>query len=186
MRTLRTTRPTPPPPAAGLLAAALASVVLAGCGSEAPAEPAAAEQASAITIEDPWVRATEGSEDTSMTAAFMLLDNDGEEAVELVGASTDVAGRTELHEMAEVDGEMVMRQIEGGLTLESGRGQLLQPGGNHIMLMEVTDELKAGDEVTFVLEFADGSTIEVTAPVKPFTEETGHYHEPGTPENHEH
>jgi copper(I)-binding protein len=88
--------------------------------------------------------------------------------------------------MVEVDGEMVMQEKEGGLVLDAGRGQLLQPGGTHVMLMGLTEELAAGDEVTLTLEFEDGSTSELTVPVKVFTEETGHYHEPGTPENHEH
>ena len=121
-----------------------------------------------------------------MTAAFMMVTNEGEQEVTLVGADTEVAGMVEIHEMTEVDGEMVMQAIEGGLVLAPGRGQMLQPGGNHIMLMEMRQALAPGDEVALTLEFSDGSSKELTVPVKPFTEETGHYHEPGTDENHSH
>ena len=51
------------------------------------------------------------------------------------------------------------------------------------MLMGVTTELAPGDEVDLALELSDGSTQELTVPVKEFTEEEGHYHEPGTDED---
>ena len=162
---------------------------LSACGDDEPAaepgtEQTAAQEASAsVTVEDPWVRATEGAEDTTMTAAFMVLDNAGSADVSLTGAHTDVAGRTELHEMVMQDGKSAMQAIEGGLELTAGKGQLLQPGGTHVMLMDVAQPLAPGDEVELVLEFSDGSEQTVTAPVKAFTEEEGHYHAPGTPEH---
>lgn len=164
-----------------------AALVLSACGSDgSDKEEPAADAASSVTVTDPWVRATEGSKDTSMTAAFMVLENEGDADVTLVGAQTDVAGKTEVHEMVEMDGEMMMQAIEGGLVLKVGRGQVLQPGGTHIMLMEVGDALAPGDEVALTLKFDDGSTKDLTVPVKPFTEETGHYHAPGTDPNHSH
>lgn len=169
-------------------AAALTLVLAAGlsaCGSEAD-EPDAAPQAPAadsLVVEDPWVRGTDGAEDATMTAAFMVLDNEGDEELTLVGASTDVAKTVELHEMAMVDGASVMQEIDGGITLAPGKGQLLQPGGMHVMLMGLTGPLEAGTEVDLVLELSDGSTLDVTAPVKAFTEEEEHYHAPGTAEH---
>jgi len=163
---------------------AIALALLLGTGLVACGEDSAdsaesggsAEAADSLVVTDPWVRATIGSEDATMTAAFMTLDNDGDEAVTLTGASAEFAGRAELHEMAAVDGEMGMRKIDE-LILEPGRGQLLQPGGHHVMLMELDGELAAGDEVELVLELSDGSEVTVTAPVKEFTEEAGHYHD---------
>ena len=162
---------------------------LAACGDDSADRDTSSSAASAqraadvVKVTDPWVRATEGAKDTSMTAAFMVLDNEGSEDVQLVGASAGIAGRTELHEMAMQDGKSVMQKIEGGLELRAGSGQLLQPGGNHVMLMDVAAPVAAGDEVEVVLEFSDGSTTSVQAPVKAFTEEKGHYHAPGTPEH---
>jgi len=51
------------------------------------------------------------------------------------------------------------------------------------MLMGLTGELAAGgEEIACTLEFDDGQTIELVAPVKEFTEEqdTYHTHAPGT------
>lgn len=171
----------------------LSGLALTACGDDstraaADAAPAAAEAGpgTVLTVEDPWVRATSGTDDPSMTAAFMVLDNEGEEEVVVTGASSPVAPMVQLHETTMVDGASVMREIDGGIALPPGRGQLLQPGGTHVMLMGLTDELAAGDEVELVLELGDGSSVEVTAPVKVFTEEAEHYHAPGTSEEHGH
>lgn len=195
----RTTRTTPARGRVRRLvpAAALALALGAGlpsCGDEEPTDSTGStgstasettEQAGSVTVGDPWVRATVGAEDTSMSAAFMTIDNDGEQDVTLVGASTEVAAMVELHEMSMVDGAMAMQVMPDGLVVAAGRGKVLEPGGYHVMLMDLQGELAAGDEVELTLEFSDGSEQALTAPVKEFTEEEGHYHEPGTGE-HDH
>lgn len=172
-------------------AAALALALGAGlvaCGDEEPADASsstAVEASAEITVGDPWVRATTGAEDPTMSAAFMTIDNAGDADVTLTGASTDVAGTVEIHEMSMVDGAMAMSVMDDGLVIEAGRGKVLEPSGYHVMLMDVQRELAAGDEVDLTLEFSDGTTESLTVPVKEFTEEEGHYHEPGTGE-HDH
>jgi periplasmic copper chaperone A len=159
------------------------TAALTGCGSTtATATDDTAD--SAVVVSDAWVRATAGAEDPSKTGAFMALDNEGTEDVALTGASSPVAGMVELHEMAMVDGAMVMRKIDGGIEIEAGYGQVLMPGGNHVMLMGLTEELAPGDEVELVLEFSDGTSEQLTVPVKEFTEEEGHYHETDEPHSH--
>lgn len=189
MHALSTTRTTRPAlRTLGLAATALVlTATLAACGEEVAEDPAAVGTAaaatsaeSAVVVGDPWVRATRGAEDTSVTGAFMTLDNPGTEPVALVSASSSVAGMTELHEMAMVDGEMLMQAVEDGIVLEPGRGKVLEPGGFHVMLMGLRDRLAPGDEVDLSLSFSDGSTQDLVVPVKAFTEEEGHYHAPGT------
>ena len=75
----------------------------------------------------------------------------------------------ELHETVENEsGAMIMREIEGGFVIPAGETLDLVPGGNHIMLMDLTDPLAAGEEVTFTLTFSDDSSYEFTAPVKDY------------------
>lgn len=162
---------------ASAITVAVTSLALLGaCGEDAADETTATAEAS-VVVSDGWVRATEGTDDPSMTGAFMQLKNDGDAQATLVGASAEVAGMAEIHEMVMKDGAMVMQKIEGGLEIPAGEVVVLQPGGNHVMLMMLKDELAPGDEVTLTLEFADGATEELTLPVKAFTEEEGHYHE---------
>lgn len=154
----------------GAVLAAVA-LVLAGCGTTAGGSPddagGAAEPAGQnVTLSDGWVKAA-GS---GMSAAFGELTNAGPDDVTVVSATTEASSMLELHETVENEsGEMIMREIEGGFVIPA-RGTLgLEPGGSHIMLMDLTDPLEAGEEVTFTLTFADDSTYEFTAPVKDYS-----------------
>lgn len=151
---------------------------LAGCGT---AEEESAADAGKVSVADTWVRATTGTQDPSMTAAFMSVTNAGNVDVRLVGATSPAARTVEVHTMVMQDGKMVMRELEGGLEVEAGSHAHLRPGGNHLMLMGLMKPLAAGDEVALTLEFSDGTEQVLTAPVKEFTEEEDHYDPSGSP-----
>jgi copper(I)-binding protein len=155
---------------AGTLGFALAFALTACAGDPSPAATTAAvaagQQAAALTITDPWVKAA----DSGMTAAFGTLTNDGDTDVRIVSASTPVASSVELHEMATNDaGQMVMRPKEGGFDIPAGGTHQLAPGGDHLMLMNVTTAVKPGDLVTVTLTAEDGSTVDFTAPARSFS-----------------
>jgi copper(I)-binding protein len=167
-----------------LLTATLAVAIpmlLSACGSvEKPATQAAATTPS-VLVEDAWVRATVGAKDTSMTAAFMSLTNPGNADIKLTSATSPVAGMVQLHEMAMKDGKMVMQEKTGGVNVPATSHAHLSPGGDHVMLMGLKQQLKPGDEVPLTLTFSDGTKHDLTVPVKAFTEEQEHYHPTPTP-----
>ncbi len=140
-----------------------AALFMAAC---APAESEVEDHTGHITVLNAYVRATDemsvGMDGSLMTGAFMEITNNHDEAVTLTGGSSDVASIVQVHEV--VDG--IMREKEGGVEIQGGATSTLKPGGNHLMLMGLTRELKAGDEVTFTLTFSDGHQVDVTAPVK--------------------
>jgi copper(I)-binding protein len=65
---------------------------------------------------------------------------------------------------------MKMRAVAGGLDLPAGKTVELKPGGYHVMLMDLKQQLKEGDSVpvTLVFEGKDGrkESVELKAPVK--------------------
>ena len=145
-------------------------LALAGCGTAppaaAPTTPPAptTSSAAALTVRDPWVKTAE----TGTTAAFgILVNSSGEELVVVSGSST-TATKTELHEIATVDGKMQMRPKEGGFVIPAGGTHELEPGGDHIMLLDITTPLKPGDQVTITLALDDGRTTTFTAVGKDF------------------
>lgn len=159
----------------GLCVIALAGLALVGC-SGSPEQPS---QATGIIVESPWVRTTDDATDSSMTALFVTLTNPTATDITLQSADcSSVAGMTQIHEMVEVDGQMVMQEAEAGAVVPKESHLHLTPGGTHVMLMGLKTELPAGDEVSCSLEFDNGQSIELTAPVKVFTEEEDHYHTP--------
>ncbi|MEV0003692.1 copper chaperone PCu(A)C [Micromonospora sp. NPDC050980] len=156
---------------AALIGAALLAVTVAGCGSaDDSTTPAATTSASAsaaagvLGVVDPWVKAA----DKGMTAAFGTLVNDGDADVTITGAATEVSPM-ELHEMTMQDGKMVMQPKQGGIVVKAHSRATLEPGGDHLMLMNIARPVKAGDELSFTLTFADGRTQTFSAVAKPFT-----------------
>ncbi|MGC4746739.1 copper chaperone PCu(A)C [Micromonospora sp. DT201] len=159
--------------AAVIATAVLLAAGVAACGSSedspsAAPSPSAVASAGATTgvvgIRDPWVKAA----DKGMTAAFGTLVNDADTDVTITGASTEVSPM-ELHEMAMKDGKMVMQAKPGGIVIKAKSTHVLEPGGDHLMLMEVKQPVRAGDELTFTLTFTDGRTQTFSAVAKPFT-----------------
>jgi copper(I)-binding protein len=145
------------------VAAALA-LTLAACGSSGSGSGATTTPAPGVTASDAWVKAVDGG----MTAAFLTLTNSSGKDVTLVKVATPAAGMVELHEMAMQDGQMVMQPKAGGIPVKAGGTATLEPGGDHIMLMELTGPVEVGDDVALTLTFDDGATLEVTAPAKEF------------------
>jgi len=116
-----------------------------------------------IVVDSPWVR--EAPPGTSVSAAYMTLKNQGDEAAEVVGVSAREYARAELHETVHEGDNAGMRAVNS-LTIPAGERISLEPGGLHLMLHEPDSRLEAGDWVTLMLTFDDGQLLEVTAPVK--------------------
>ncbi|MBA4025838.1 MAG: hypothetical protein C0482_26120 [Gordonia sp.] len=153
-------------------AAALCVTALVACGDSGET----ATQADSITVSDQWVKAA----DSGMTAAFGQLANTGDSQVHLVSVSSPASGYMEIHEMATSDsGGMVMREKEGGLVIPAKGSHSLDPGGDHLMFMDITAPVTAGQTVDLTFTFEDGSTKDVEAQVRDFSGNEENY-DPGT------
>ncbi|PDP88203.1 hypothetical protein CQJ94_06835 [Glycomyces fuscus] len=168
-------------------------LLLTACGGSAeegaaPAREAgetAATAADAFSVSDPWVKAVTAEE--GMTGVFGVMANDSDEEITVVSADNDAAGMVELHEVVSEGTDATMREKEGGFPIPAGGSSTLEPGGDHIMLMELTEDLEPGAEATVTVEFSDGSTAEFTAAVKEYAganEEYGGDAEGGHGEEH--
>ena len=115
-----------------------------------------------VTVKDAWVRATVAQQ--KATGAFMQLQS--AQDAKLISAQSPVAGVVEVHEMAMDGGVMKMRAVPS-LALPAGKAVDLNPGGYHVMLMDLKGQVKDGDTVpvTLVVEGKDGKrqTLEVKA-----------------------
>ncbi|MFK3679079.1 copper chaperone PCu(A)C [Microbacterium sp. NPDC090218] len=146
---------------------AVSVLALTGCTPEkAPAATESRPAGEVVTIDDAWVKSAE----EGMSAAFGTLLNSGDEDVTVVSVTSEASTMLELHETVENEaGEMVMREIEGGFVIPAGGRLALEPGANHIMMMDLTGPLAAGTDVSFTLTFSDDSTYEFSAPVKDYS-----------------
>ena len=117
--------------------------------------------APSVEVSDAVCRPTPNGRD--LTGCYMTLAAATDDR--LVSVSTDAAGKAELHEMSTAGGVMTMAEMTDGLPLPAGEVTALQPGGNHIMLMQVTAPLAEGDTVDLALTFADAAPVTVSARV---------------------
>ena len=140
-------------------------------------------QAAGLTITDPWTKATE----EGMTGSFGMLENSSDQDLHIVGVRSELGETVELHEMVSgEDGQMVMQQSPDGFTVPAGGSFELAPGGNHVMFLGLTDPIEPGEDVTYDLELEDGSTLEVTSVVRPFTGANESYHGGESHESEDH
>lgn len=113
-------------------------------------DKAADEQA--LEFNDSYVTAKPA--DKNMTSVFGTLHNTTDKDITITKVKGDIDGaKYELHEV-NADGEM---QEITSLTIPAGEDSVLEPGGNHIMIMEVSDEIAAGDSLSFTLVDEDGN-----------------------------
>ena len=109
-----------------------------------------------------------------VAGGFMTITNRGSDDDRLIGAASDAAGRMEIHEMT-MDGDvMKMRELENGLTVPAGQTVTLQPGGFHVMFMDLAGPLIEGKSVAVTLTFEQSGEIEVIMPIMARKVRSGH------------
>ena len=118
---------------------------------------------SSIAVQQPWARATPASATTG--AVYMTLNNKTGSADRLIGASSDVADKLQIHEMKVVNGVMQMRQLDNGLPIPAGGSVVLEPSSYHFMLIGLKKPLTPGETFPLTLTFQKAGNISVTVPV---------------------
>lgn len=132
---------------------ALAAVLLSACA------PAAKD----VEVSDVWARTGMAG---GNSAVYMVLVNGTDMHQELLFATSDVAEAVELHESkVGENGEMQMIP-QASVPLEAGAKVEFKPGGLHVMLIGLKQELKAGDEFEVTLHFKDHADITLKVIVK--------------------
>jgi len=128
-----------------------------------------------VQVQEPWVRATVKGQQA--TGAFMKLT--ASSPMRLIQAQSPVAGVVEIHEM-KMDKDVMRMSAIAGLDLLPGRAVDLKPGGYHVMLMQLKQEIKEGDSVpiTLIFENKDGKkeTLAINAPTRALGQGMKHKH----------
>ena len=125
------------------------------------AGPVAAHAADGpITIAHPWLRATPRT--APVAGGYATITNTGTEPDTLLSASLPMAAQGQVHTMTMKNGVMEMRRLEDGLPLAPGATVTLRPGGDHLMFVQPTSQLKEGESVPGTLTFKKAGTIPVT------------------------
>jgi copper(I)-binding protein len=103
---------------------------------------------------------------TSVGAGYLTITNKGKEPDKLVTLSSKFSDNVQIHEMKMKNNIMSMKQIKAGLIIPAGETVTLQPGGTHLMFMNLQHQLIEGKVMSVTLNFEKAGTIEVKFPVK--------------------
>jgi periplasmic copper chaperone A len=112
-----------------------------------------------LEIKHPWARAT--PKGAAVAGGYMTITNKGTIADRLVGFSSPVAGRFEIHEMKTEDGVMKMRHLPKGIEIKPGQTLELKPGSYHLMFMELKQPFEKDQRVKGTLVFEKAGKLEI-------------------------
>lgn len=116
-----------------------------------------------VRVDDPWVR--EAPPGVGVAAGYLRIHNAAAQPVMLIGADSPQFQRIEFHESTVRDGMSSMRRLER-IEIPAGETAALAPGGRHLMLFGEPPLPRAGESVSLILHFADGTVLEVQAPLR--------------------
>ncbi|MGV0810484.1 copper chaperone PCu(A)C [Mycolicibacterium boenickei] len=138
------------------------------------------KMADTVKVSEQWASAADGG----MTAVFGTVTNTGHHDARIVSATSPAAGTVELHEVVgDGTGSKTMRPKDDGFAIPAGGTHELAPGGDHLMLMNLTAPLQPGADVPVTVVFEDGSSLPVTAQVRDFAGGNENY-QPQSPHGH--
>ena len=143
---------------------AMAAVVL--LAAIAMISPVKAQSGDSLRIADAYVRSSGST--AQAAAAFMTLQNASTGADRLLAASTSVAGAVELHTVIK-EGEVMRMRAVTAIDVPAGQTVTLQPGGLHVMLMDLRRPLTPGESIDVTLVFEKAGRRIVSMPVRALT-----------------
>lgn len=118
---------------------------------------------SALTVRDTWARQAAAGENS---AIYFILENRSKTDVRLTGVDCPFAEMAQVHE-TKMDGNTAsMKPVEGGVPAAAGAQVVFQPGGLHLMLMNLRQPLEAGQSADCTLTFENAGPLAITAEVR--------------------
>ncbi len=120
---------------------------------------AADYKAGALTISDPWSRATPKGAQTAI--GYMTIRNDGPSPERLVGGSIESADHFQLHAM-KMEGDVAKMNELHDIEIKRGQRLEFKPGGSHVMFVGLKHQLAKGEHIkgTLVFEHAGAVSVE--------------------------
>jgi copper(I)-binding protein len=115
--------------------------------------------AGSLTIAHPWTRTAPAA--APVAGGYVSITNNGTEPDRLIGGSSPVAQRVEIHESSIEDGVARMRPAEGGIEVDPGETVELKPGGTHIMFIKPSNLPDNGQKFPATLQFEKAGTVNV-------------------------
>lgn len=144
-----------------LLASAAALLCIA-CGPDTDANEEDCE-IGAVTVSHAWTKPARAGQ--KVAAAYMTICNGAEEADALVGVDFDGAAAVEIHVSKMTDDVMSMSRVNR-VDLPAGARATFAPGGMHVMIIGLNEEISASSPPILRFEFENSEDIETVLEVR--------------------
>jgi copper(I)-binding protein len=132
-----------------------ASLLLSACTAE-----------EGITVQNAWMRPTAQG---GNGAVYFVLNNHSARANELIAVSSRVAESVEIHESSMAEGSDIMQMNQVFSVPLNGRSEVVfEPGGLHVMLVNLSRELVVGETVEVALHFKNHNDLPMNVSVAEF------------------
>jgi periplasmic copper chaperone A len=112
-----------------------------------------------LKLTTPWARAT--PKGATVGGGYLTITNTGNAADRLVGGTTDISSRFEIHEMSMDKGVMKMREVASGVEIKPGQTIRFEPSGYHIMFVGLKQPLTEGEHIKATLQFEKAGNASV-------------------------
>jgi len=103
----------------------------------------------------------------AQAAGYLVLHNRASVPDTVQSVEVDWANHASIHQTSETDGMVRMSHLER-LVVGARDSVVLEPGGIHLMFMDLSRLPVAGDTVELTLQLARGGRILVAAAVRPY------------------
>ena len=112
-------------------------------------------------VDDAWVRATVAGQPS--TGAFMHITSSTDS--KLVEVRSPVARTVQIHE-SKMQNDVMSMQPVASVALPAGKSVAIEPEGYHVMLIDLVNQVKAGDQVPLTLIVEDSKGVKELIEVK--------------------
>ena len=129
-----------------------ATLLLSACGTEKD-----------IEVHSPWMRPAAQGENE---AVYFVIHNHSSNANELVGISSEIAEAVEIHESTMTHGDVMQMDMLSSVPLGANGDVEFAPGGLHVMLVGLKQDIEVGDKIELVLHFKNYEDIKLKVPAK--------------------
>lgn len=161
-----------------VMAVVVIAVIAAQCAvtvtPEAAVPAAQAGSPPELAVTEPWARISPMSAGNG--AVYLNLVNQGGSADVLLSAESDAAEAVELHETKMGENEVMQMSPVARIEVPAGGSVSLEPGGKHIMLINLKQELAADQTIVVTLNFEKSDPVTVEAVVRPASAGEGMSH----------
>ncbi len=117
-----------------------------------------------LLISDFWIKSTIGNH--KMTSGYLKIENKSNTDERLVSLTSKISKKIQLHDMGVQNDIMKMKNLKNGVVIKANSIVNFNPGGYHIMFMNLQNPLIVMKKYQVILKFENYGSVILKMPVR--------------------